>query len=55
MRTFKVWLVTPRNGSKNYETVEMPDDASDDECEAECKECLEAMIGSVLDSGWEEI
>ena len=56
MRRFKVWLDKNIPGVEtSYETVEMPDDATDEECEEECASCLDTMIGNVLDTGWEEV
>lgn len=57
MRTFKVWLRSAhygRNIPTETETIEMPDDATDAECDKACRECLEAMIGNTCETGWEE-
>lgn len=48
MRTFLVWV------GNSEEEVEMPDDASDLDCNAQCEAVLEIMLGN-LDSGWNEI
>lgn len=55
MRRFRVWL------GKNlpqvpieYENVEMPDDATDEECDEACKDRLDSMMQNSLDMGWSE-
>jgi hypothetical protein len=56
MRRFRVWLGKQIVGEGlAYEVVELPDTATDDECEAACRDCLDTMIGSLLDTGWEPI
>jgi hypothetical protein len=37
------------------EIVEMPDDATDEECDEACRECLESMIDNNLYTGWDEL
>lgn len=55
MRVFDVWLDRNVVGAAAVEEViEMPDDASDAECDAACRECLETMISNELDTGWNE-
>jgi hypothetical protein len=56
MRRFRVWLDKNLAGSEpTYETVEMPDSATDAECRSACAECLDTMISNDLDTGWEEL
>lgn len=33
----------------------MPAEASDEECQEACSDCLQTMIANELDTGWEEI
>lgn len=55
MRRFTVWLSKQVPGvSVAKVPVEMPDDATDEECDAACRETLEDMIGNELDTGWSE-
>lgn len=50
MRRFEIWADV-----RDEECViEMPDDASDDECEEACKDALNTLIGNG-DSGWNEL
>ena len=56
MRRFRVWLDRQVPGlSASEEVCEMPDDATDKECEEACADVLQVMIGNELDTGWEEI
>jgi hypothetical protein len=56
MRRFRVWLDVQVPGKDpSEEIVEMPDDASDEECEEVCNGLLETMIANELDTGWDEI
>jgi hypothetical protein len=51
-----VWLDKNISGVEaDEEIVEMDDDATDEECEEACADALDQMIGSVLDTGWEEL
>lgn len=55
MRRFEVWLNRCVPGvDSTVEVIEMPDDATDEECEQACRECLHDMIGSLLDTGWND-
>lgn len=55
MRVFRVWLDRQVPGCDPYEeTIEMPDDATDEECDDACRDCLDTMIGNHLDTGWNE-
>lgn len=55
-RRFRVWLDKKVVGrARYYEVVDMPDDASDEECDVECLQTLETMISNELDTGWEEL
>jgi hypothetical protein len=49
MRRFHVWC----NDSDHI--VEMPDDATKEECDEACKDALDDMIGTVCDTGWNEL
>lgn len=53
MRRFRVWIEYP-TGFPDEEYVEMPDDASDEECDKKCAELLESML-DYLDTGWGEL
>jgi hypothetical protein len=56
VRRFVVWVdrqIPGDDGDK--EIVEMPDDATDAECDAECLDCMETMISNSLDTGWQEL
>lgn len=56
MRRFRVWLDRQVTGwEASEEEVEMPDDATDEECREACLDCLNTMISNELDTGWEEI
>ena len=56
MRRFRVWLDVQISGEEaKEEIVEMPDDATDKECQEKCKGCLEDMIATYLETGWNEI
>ena len=56
MRCFEVWLDKNLAGVEpDIVIVEMPDNATDAECEAECMEALDVLIGNNLDTGWREI
>lgn len=48
MRKFDIWV------ENDTETLEMPDTATDAECEAACRDILEVMLGNI-DSGFNEI
>lgn len=56
MRRFRVWLDVQVSGKDSVEeTIEMPDDATDEECREACLDCLDAMISNELDTGWSEL
>lgn len=56
MRRFYVWLDKDVPGTETeYTRVEMPDDATDEQCDAECGAALDTMIGNQLDTGWNEL
>ncbi len=56
MRRFEVWLDKQvAGGDPSIEIVEMPDNATDEECEEACRDCLDTMIGNLLDTGWNEL
>lgn len=56
MRRYKVWLDKQVTGLEpTEETVEMPDDATDEECRQACAECLDTLISNELDTGWIEL
>lgn len=50
MRRFVVWAEI----RKSEVEIEMPDNATDEECEAACSDALETMIGNG-DTGWNEV
>lgn len=55
MRRFEVWLDKGVVGAKVLTcTVEMPSDASDDECDEACRAALDSLIEQ-LDTGWLEL
>jgi hypothetical protein len=49
MRRFRVWC----NDAHHH--IVLPDDATDDACEAACADALDALIGSTCDTGWNEV
>lgn len=49
MRRFQVFL------DDDEVFIELPDTASDAECEWECKDALETLIANTCDSGWNEV
>jgi hypothetical protein len=56
MRRFEVYLDVQVVGKEaSVEIVEMPDSATDAECDEACRECLDTMIGNELDTGWREL
>jgi hypothetical protein len=56
MRRFEVYLDVQVPGKEaSVEIVEMPDSATDAECEEACRECLDTMIANELDTGWREL
>lgn len=56
MRKFKVWLDKSIVGVGPYEElVEMPDNATDEECTSACLDCLDTMISNHIETGWEEV
>lgn len=56
MRRFKVWIDCDHAASDGHEDiVEMPDNATDEECDAECHDALDALLGNHYDTGWNEI
>jgi len=36
-------------------TIEMPDNATDEECEEACADALDTLIGNEFDTGWNEV
>lgn len=56
MRRFEVYLdrKIPGVGPETC-IVEMPDSATDSECEEACRESLDGLIGNELYSGWDEL
>lgn len=56
MRRFEVWLDKKLAGVEpDTCIVEMPDGATDKQCDEACKEALESMIENELDTGWNEL
>lgn len=56
MRRFEVYLDKQVAGSEpSVEILEFDDDATDEEIQEECAECLQTMIGNELDTGWNEV
>ncbi len=56
MRRFTVYLDKKLAGVEIIkETIEFPDNATEEEIEADCKECLNAMIENDLYTGWYEL
>lgn len=56
MRRFTVWLDKMILGVDTVrELVEMPDCATDEQCNVACRETLDVMIGNELDAGWDEL
>lgn len=56
VRRFEVWLDKNVIGTEpSVEIVEMPEDASDAECNEACSDALETMISNELDTGWREL
>lgn len=56
MRRFKVWLDKNVVGAMpSCEIVEMPDDATDADCQEACSDALQTMISNELDTGWREL
>jgi hypothetical protein len=55
MRRFKVWIRYVSLRSREYEILEMSDDASDRQCDEACRDCLDTMIANNLKTGWEEL
>lgn len=56
MRKFIVYLDKGCVGrSPIEETIELPDSATDEECDEACRDCLQTMIGNEIDSGWHEV
>jgi hypothetical protein len=55
-RRFEVWLDVNVCGKEaSSEIIEMPADATDEECQEACLDCLDTMIENELDTGWREI
>lgn len=56
MRRFEVWLdkCVPRC-SRSVVIVELPDAATDAECDKACSDALDTMIANELSAGWYEI
>jgi len=54
MRCFRVWLKYGRSPTEQS-LIELPDSATDEECEFACKQALDNMIASWIDTGREEI
>ena len=55
-KRYRVWLDKNFAGSQpSEEIIEMPENATDEECASICANCLETMISNELDTGWEEI
>lgn len=56
MRRFEVWLdkCVPRC-ERSVVSVELPDTATDAECDKACGDVLDTMIANELDTGWNEI
>ena len=56
MRRFYVWLDRGVPGEDAIRSrVELPDETSDEACEAACRCMLEVLIGNELDTGWDEL
>ena len=56
MRRFEVYLDVQVPGKDvTVDVVEMPDTATDAECQEACRDCLDTMIGNELDTGWREL
>ena len=56
MIRFRVWLDRNILGVERYrQIVERPDSATDEECGEACKDCLDEMIDSWINTGREEI
>lgn len=51
-----MWLdVQVPSKETRYEYIEMPNDATDDQCWEACNEYLQYMISDELNIGWDEI
>ena len=56
MRYFVVWLDKNTVGCEPVrELIEFPDDATDEECNEACADCLDTLIANELDTGWDEL
>lgn len=58
MRRFEVWADCQHAQNRNRDpknVVEMPDDATDEECDAACQDLLDTLIGNNFDTGWNEL
>lgn len=56
MKTFRVWIDFGLAGADAIEeTLEFPDDATEEEIEEACSDCLQMMISNGLDTGWQEV
>lgn len=49
-RKFYVWAEVRESSC----VIEMPDDATDEECDAECVDALDSLIGGG-DTGWNQV
>jgi len=55
LRRFEVWIDKGMRCEPATAFVEVPDTATDEECDEACREMLDDMIGSYLDTGWREL
>lgn len=54
MRRFEVFAGCSHREMDTH-IVEMPDTATDEECEEACREILDTLIGNNFDTGWNEL